>query len=145
MHQSAPLVQTQTPGEAAQSQLLAGVQALQHSGLPTDLWRVGTSVAKIPVALAPHLCDDWKHPRWPRTPHDLARFMGRIKQSRRHRTGRKHTPACMLREGSLVAMLVGLPHPNHWVDAFSQVNRTDFHDPLPRLRQTEKRRKGWHT
>jgi hypothetical protein len=50
----------------------------------------------------------------------------------------------ILREGSFVAMLFGLPHPNNWVDAFARVNPHDFQHILNLLRQTAKRRKCWH-
>lgn len=145
MHQSAPLWQRHTTGAEAPAQLLAFVQALKPSGLPTALVRVGTSVAKISVACAPHLFDDLKPPLWPRTTHALDLCMGRIKQSRRHLPGRKTTPALMLRDGRLVAMRVGRPHPHTWGDACSKGKRNDFHDPLTLLRQTDTRRQGWPT
>jgi hypothetical protein len=91
----------------------------------------------------PQLLEFITPPLWPRTTHDLERFMGRLTKSRRHATGRKHTPAFMLREGSLVASLVGLPPTDTWVDACSGVDPNDFPQTLRLLRQTDKRRKGW--
>jgi hypothetical protein len=103
-----------------------------------------TYVAKITVAFAPHLFAYLKPSCLPRTTHDLERCMGRLKTSRRHLTGRKNTQECILREGSVVAMLCGLPQTNNWVDAFSRVTPNDFHHTRHRLRQTDKRSKGWH-
>jgi hypothetical protein len=53
-------------------------------------------------------------------------------------------PALILRDGTLVAIRLGLPHTNNWVDAFSRVNPHDFQHILTLLRQTAKRRKCWH-
>jgi hypothetical protein len=145
IHQIAHLLQTQTNGEEAQSQLWAFVQELKQRCLPTALLRVVTSVEKIPVAFAPQLFAYLKQPLLPRTHKDLERFIGRLKKSRRHITGRTNTPALILREGSFVALLFGLPHTNNWVDAFSKVNLNDFHDTLKLRRQTEKRSKCWQT
>src|SRR6266850_6052035 len=103
-----------------------------------------TSVAQITGACAPHLFESLKQPLWPRTNHDLELFIGRIKKSRRHITGRKNTQACILREGTFVAILFGLPPPDSWVEAFSRVNPQDVHHHLQLVRQLEKRRKCWH-
>jgi len=142
--QMAHLLKAQTSSEAAQSQLWTCVHALQPRSLPTDVWRVVTDVETMTVACAPPLFAYLKQPLLPRTNHALERCMGRIKKSRRHITGRKHTQALILREGSFVAMLFGLPHPNHWVDACSRVHPHDFQHLLNLLRQTAKRRKCWH-
>jgi hypothetical protein len=85
-----------------------------------------------------------KQPLLPRTNHDLEFFIGRLKTSRRHITGRKNTQNFILREGSCVAMLCGLPQTHPWVDAFPNVALTDFRHTLKLLRQTEKRSKCWH-
>jgi hypothetical protein len=85
-----------------------------------------------------------KQPLLPRTNNDLELFSGRIKKSRRHITGRKNTPTFILREGSVVAILFGLPPTNNWVEAFSKVTPDEFHLLLNRLRQTDKRSKCWH-
>ena len=143
MYQIAHLLQAQTSCEAAQSQLLACLQQLNHRSLPTDLLHVVTYVEKITVACAPHLFESLKQPLLPRTHNDLERFIGRIKKSRRHITGRKNTQEFILREGRFVAMLFGLPHTHNWGDAFARVNPDEFHHSLLRLRQPEKRRKCW--
>jgi hypothetical protein len=144
VYQIAHLLKAQTSGEEAQAQLLPLVHELKHSGLPTELVRVMTDVEKITVALAPHLFEYLKHPLLPRTHNDLELFIGRIKKSRRHITGRKNTQACILRDGTLVAILFGLPQPESWVDAFSRVNPHDFHHNLNLGRHIDKRRKCWH-
>ena len=81
----------------------------------------------------------------PHTNNELELFIGRIKKSRRHITGRKHTQEFILREGSSVAILFGLPPAINWVPPFSRGNINDFYQILNRLRQTEKRRKCCHT
>jgi hypothetical protein len=142
--QMAHLLTAHTSSEEAQSQLVTCVHELTQRSLPTDWWSVVTDVEKITVAFAPPLCAYLKQPLLPRTKNDLALFIGRIKQSRRHITGRKNTQELILREGSLVAMLFGLPHPNNWGDVFSRVHPHDFQHSLNLLRQTAMRRKCWH-
>ena len=144
VYQIAHLLKAQTSCEEAQAQRLTLVHELQHRGLPTERLRVMTSVAKITVACAPHLFEYLKQPLLPRTNHDLARFIGRIKKSRRHITGRKNTQALILREGTFVAILFGLPQPDSWVAVFARVNPHDFQHILNLVRQIDKRRKCWH-
>jgi hypothetical protein len=99
---------------------------------------------KITATVTPSLFEYIKPPLLPRTNHDLERFMGRIKKSRRHITGRKNTQTFILREGSFVAILFGLPSTHNGVEAFSKVTPDECHQLLNRLRQTDKRRKCWH-
>lgn len=141
IYQIAHRVQAQISCDEAQSQLLAFIDERKQSGLPTELLRVVTSVEKLTIAVAPHLVEYLKQPRLPRTNHDLERFMGRLKKSRRHITGRKNTQEFILRDGRMVAILFGLPHTDHWGAAFARVNPNDFYLTLNLLRQTEKRRK----
>ena len=143
VYQIAQLLKAHTSGEEAQAQLLTLVHALQYSSLPTALLRVMPSGEKITVAFAPHRFEDLKPPLLPRTTNALELFMGRIKKSRRHITGRKHTQACILREGTCVAIRFGLPHPDSWVEAFSRVNPPDVHHHLHLVRQLDTRRKCW--
>jgi hypothetical protein len=98
IYQIAHLLQAQTSGEEAQSQLLACIQELKQRGLPTELGRVMTYVEKITVAFAPHLFEYLKQPLLPRTNNDLELFIGRIKKSRRHITGRKNTQEFILHQ-----------------------------------------------
>jgi hypothetical protein len=144
IHQIAHLLQPPTTSEEAESQLVAFVQELKQSGLLTEMMSFVIHMEKITVAFAPHLFEYLKQPLLPRTNNDLELFIGRIKKSRRHITGRKNTQEFILREGSFVATLFGLPQTNHWGDAFSQVNLTAFHHTLHLLRQTAKRSKCWH-
>jgi hypothetical protein len=144
VYQIAHLLKAPTSCEEAQAQLLTFVHELKQSSLPTELLRVVTYVEKITVAFAPHLFAYLKQPLLPCTNNDLELFIGRIKKSRRHITGRKNTQEFILREGTFVAMLYGLPQPDSWVDAFSRVNSNDFHHNLNLVRQIDKRRKCWH-
>jgi hypothetical protein len=100
-------------------------------------------VEKITFALIPHLFEYSKPPLLPRTNNALERFIGRLKKSRRHITGRKNTQAFMLRQGHMVAMRFGRPQTDNWGDAFARVDRHDFQQPLRLLRQTDKRSNGW--
>jgi hypothetical protein len=145
IHQIAHLWKAEPSCEEAQSPRLTCGHALQHSGLPTELWRVVTYMEKITSACAPHLCESWKPPLRPRTTKELARLIGRLKKSRRHITGRKHTQECILREGSVVARRFGLPETNNWVDACARLHANDVQQILTLLRQTEKRRQCWYT
>ena len=145
IHQIAHRLKAETSCEEAQSQLWTVVHALQQSGLPTALLRVVTYIEKITIALAPHLFEYLKQPRLPRPHHALELFRGRLKKSRRHLTGRQNTQEFILREGSFVALLCGLPETNHWVDAFARLHANDVHPILNLLRHTEKRRKCWYT
>jgi hypothetical protein len=104
---------------------------------------VVTYVEKITIAFAPQLFEYLKQPLLPRTTHALELFLGRLKKSRRHLTGRKNTQAFILRAGRMVASLFGLPQTANWGAAFARVNPHDFYLTLNLLRQTEKRRKGW--
>jgi hypothetical protein len=145
IHQIAHLLKVETSCEEAPAQLVTFVHELKESGLPTELLSVVTYVEKITVAFAPHLFEYLRQPLLPRTNNDLELFIGRLKKSRRHITGRKNTQEFILREGSSVAMLFGLPPAINWVQPFARVHTNDFHQNLNRLRQTEKRRKCWHT
>ena len=144
IHHIAHLLEAKTSCEQAQSQLLTLVNDLQHSCPHTELLDLVTYGQKITVAFTPHLFEYLKHPLLPRTNNDLELFIGRLKKSRRHVTGRKNTQEFILREGSFVAILFGLPQTTNWVEAFPNVNLNDFRHTLKLLRQTEKRRKCWH-
>jgi hypothetical protein len=143
IYQIAHRLQAQISCEEAQSQLLAFIDELKQSGLPTELLSVVTYVEKITIAFAPHLFEYLKQPLLPGTNNDLELFIGRLKKSRRHITGRKNTQEFILREGSMVAILFGLPQTDNWGAAFARVNPNDFYLALNLLRQTEKRRKCW--
>jgi hypothetical protein len=140
----AHLLHAETSSEEAQSQLLTYVSTLRHSCPYDTLLNVVAYIEKITVAFTPQLFEYLKQPLLPHTNNDLELFIGRIKKSRRHITGRKNTQDFMLREGSFVARLFGLPQTHPWVDAFPNVNLNDFRHSLNLLRQTEKRRKCWH-
>ena len=139
----AHLVTAETSREDAQSPLLMCVTNLRHSCPSDTRLHVVASMEKITVALTPQLFEDLKHPLWPHTTTDLELFIGRIKQSRPHSTGRTNTQDVMLREGSFVALLVGLPPTHPWVDACPHVNLNDVRPTLHRLPPTEKRSQCW--
>jgi hypothetical protein len=145
IHQIAHLLKAHTSVAEAPSQRLTFVHALTQSSLPTALVRVVTDMEKITIAFAPQLFEYLKQPLLPRTNNDLELLIGRLKQSRRHITGRKNTQAFILREGSFGAMLLGPPEPNNWVDAFARLHANAVHQILNRLWHTEKRRQCWHT
>jgi len=145
LHQIAHLLKAEPSVAEAQSQLVTFVHELQQSGLPTELVRVVTDSEKITIAFAPHLFEYLKPPLLPRTNHEWELLIGRLKQSRRHITGRQNTQELILREGRFVAIRFGLPETNHWVDAFARLHANDVHQILNLLRQTEKRRKCWYT
>lgn len=144
IHHIAHLLNAGTTDEDAQSQLLTFVHGLRQSCPHEDLLNVVAYMEKITEAFTPYLFEYIKQPLLPRTNNDLELFIGRIKKSRRHITGRKNTQTFILREGSFVAILFGLPPTNNWVEAFSKVTPDEFHLLLNRLRQTDKRSKCWH-
>ncbi len=143
-HHIAHLVKDETSRAQVQSRLLTFVHHLQQSCSHDGLLSLVAYVEKITIAFTPHLFDYLKQPLLPRTNNDLELFIGRIKKSRRHITGRKNTQEFILREGSFIAILFGLPGTTHWVDTFPSVHLNDFHHTLNLLRQPEKRSKCWH-
>ena len=144
MYHIAHLLNAETSSEEAQSQLLTYVTNLRQGCSYDTLLNVVAYIEQSPVAFTPQLFEYLKQPLLPQTNNELELFMGRLKKSRRHSTGRKNTQDFMLREGSFVARLFGLPHTHPWVDAFPNVNRNDFRHTLHLLRQTQKRSQCWH-
>jgi hypothetical protein len=143
IHHIAHLLKAETGGEEAQSAVVTFVQGLQQNCRHAELLSLAAYVEKITLAFIPHLFEYIKHPLLPRTNNDLELFIGRLKKSRRHITGRKNTQAFILREGHMVAMLFGLPQTDNWGDAFARVDPHDFQQTLRLLRQTDKRSKCW--
>jgi hypothetical protein len=140
----APLLNAEPSREAAPAPRLTYVTTRRQRWPYDTRLHVVASLEKITVALTPPLLESWKPPLWPPTTHDLALFSGRLQTSRRQITGSKHTPDLMRREGRFGAMRLGLPHTHPWVDAFPHVHLNDLRHTLHLLRQTEKRRQGWH-
>lgn len=143
IHHIAHLLKAETGGEEAQAAVVAFVQGLQQNCRQAALLRLAAYVAKITLAFIPHLFEYRQPPLLPRTNNDLELFIGRLKKSTRHITGRKNTQAFMLREGHMVAILFGLPHTDNWEDAFARVDPNPFQQTLRLLRQTDKSSKGW--
>lgn len=143
IHHIAHLLKAETRGEEAQAAVVAFVQGLQQNCRHAALLNLVAYVEKITLAFLPQLFEDLKYPLLPRTNNDLELFIGRLKKSRRHITGRKNTQAFMLREGHMVAILFGLPQTDNWGDAFARVDPNHFQPILRLLRQTDKRSKCW--
>jgi hypothetical protein len=139
----AHLVKADSSYEDTQSQLLTFVHQLQHRCPHEELLSLVAYVEKMTVASTPHLFDYLQQPLLPRTTNDLELFIGRIKKSRRHVTGRKNTQEFILREGCFVAILFGFSQVTNWVDVFAQVTPHDFYHTLNLLRQPDKRCKCW--
>ncbi len=140
---SAHLLKVETNAQQAPRELVTFVKRLQERCTRAKLKKFVAHVENISCACAPYLFAYGQQPLLPRTNHELELFIGSMKKSRRHVTGSKNTQELILREGSFVAMLFGLPQPHHWQAAFSRVNLDDFHVNLARLRQTDKRSKRW--
>lgn len=144
LHHRAPLCDATTRGAHAPAPRLTGVTDRHHRGPHTERLDGGPSVQKSTVALTPQRLASFQPPLWPGTQKARERLSGRLQTSRRHLTGRKHTPAWILRAGRFGAILGGLPHTPHGVEAFPHVHLTAFRHPLTRLRQTEQRRTCGH-
>ncbi len=123
---------------------IKNLKRLKQVRTNTELLQLVIHFEKITLAFAPYLFQFLKQPLLPRTNNELELFIGKMKKSRRQVTGRKNIHNFILREGSFVAILFGLPQPNNWMEAFSRVNIDDFHRQLELLRQTDKRSKRWH-
>jgi hypothetical protein len=129
-HHLAHLLTAGPTDEDAPSPLLTCVHGLRQGWPHEDLVNVVAFLEKITAACTPYRFEYLKQPLLPRTHHDRELFMGRSKQSRRHITGRKNTATVILPAGSVVAILLGLPPTNHWVDAGSKVPPDPFHHRL---------------
>jgi exonuclease V gamma subunit len=62
IHQIAQLLQPLTNSEEAESQLVAFVEELKQSGLPTEMMSLVIYMEKITIAFAPHLFEYVKQP-----------------------------------------------------------------------------------
>jgi hypothetical protein len=144
IHHMAHLLNAETSREQAPSRLLTFVHHLQQSCSQDRLLSLVAYVEKITRALTPHRFEYVTQPLLPRTNNDLELFIGRIKQSRHHITGRQNTQEFILREGSFMAILFGRPETTHGVETFPSVHLNDFPHTLNLLRQPEKRSQCWH-
>ncbi len=84
-----------------------------------------------------------QEPLLPKTNNDLEIFIGQVKKSRRQITGRKNTQSFILREGSAVAILFGLPIDTNWLESFATVELDNFRTALAALRRSSERSKCW--
>jgi hypothetical protein len=144
LHHLAQRLTADTRRAQAPSRLLTGVHPLHPRCSHDGRLRVVADVEQITIAVTPHLIEALKPPRWPRTKNDLALFMARLKTSRRHITGRQPPHALILRDGSVRAMLFGLPETTHGVETFPRGNPDALHHTLHRWRQPANRRTCWH-
>ena len=98
---------------------------------------------KITTSFSCKLFSYRQEPLLPKTNNDLEIFIGQIKKSRRQITGRKNTQSFILREGSAVAILFGLPQDTDWVKSFATVELNTFRTALATLRRSSERSKCW--
>ena len=142
VHQSAQLLDSAFPRVEAQAQRCDYVAGLASGN---DAWRgeVAPHLWKQTQAFAWGLFVYRAEPQLPRTNNELELFIGAVKKSHRHVTGRKNTTAFILREGRAVALFSSLPAPADWVTTFVGVNWEHFQAALADLRRTDERRKAW--
>ena len=98
---------------------------------------------KITTSFGSKLFSCRQEPLLPKTNNDLEIFIGQIKKSRRQITGRKNTQSFILREGSAVAILFGLPQDTDWLESFATVELDNFRTALAALRRSSERSKCW--
>ena len=98
---------------------------------------------KITASFSPKLFSYLQEPLLPKTNNDLEIFIGQVKKSRRQITGRKNTQSFILREGSAVAILLGLPQDTNWLESFATVELNSFRTALAALRRSSDRSKCW--
>lgn len=98
---------------------------------------------KITKSFGQKLFTYLEQPLLPTTNNDLEVFIGQIKKSRRHVTGRKATHRFVLREGAFVAVLFGLPQEINWRKKFGAVPMEAFRTALAKLRRPRYRSKVW--
>ena len=98
---------------------------------------------KITTSFSSKLFSYREEPLLPKTNNDLEIFIGQVKKYRRQITGRKNTQSFILREGSAVAILFGLPQDTDWVESFATVELDNFRTALATLRRSSERSKCW--
>jgi hypothetical protein len=137
---------TQNPEDAKKGlvRFIKNLKRLKQVRTNPELLELVLHFEKITLAFAPYLFQFLVQPLLPCNNNELELFIGKMKKSRRQITGRKNIHNFILREGSFVAILFGLPQPNNWLESFSRANIDDFQRQLELLRQTDKRSKRWH-
>ena len=101
-------------------------------------------LSKVTLSFSPRLFVYRQIPELPKTNNDLEIFIGRLKKSRRHVTGRKNTQAFVLREGGAAAILYGLPKETNLADFILDADRETFARNLEILRRRAQRQKSWN-
>jgi hypothetical protein len=100
-------------------------------------------LSKLTLSFSPRLFVYRQIPELPKTNNELEIFIGRLKKSRRHVTGRKNTQTFVLREGGAAAILYGLPKETHWGDFILDADREAFAQNLETIRRRAQRQKSW--
>lgn len=98
---------------------------------------------KITTSFSSKLFSYLQEPLLPKTNNDLEIFIGQVKKSRRQITGRKNTQSFILREGSAVAIMFGLPQDTNWLESFATVELDNFRTALAALRRSSEHSKCW--
>ena len=137
------LLDTSGSEEEARHKLLSFVESLRESAVEEKMLSWLEHFEHITRSFAPYLFAYLKQPLLPRTNNELEIFISRMKKSRRQATGRKNTQEFILREGSWVAILFGLPPLSNLVTSFSQVDFDKVRQTLNALRRTSERSKCW--
>jgi len=112
-------------------------------GVSDELREMAGHIEKLTLAFAPYLFAYLDQPLLPRTNNDLELFIGQLKKTRRQVTGRRNVSAYILREGRAVAVFLGLPTRESWLNSFARVEIAHFRERLAELRRTQERSKCW--
>lgn len=137
------LLDTSGSEREARHKLLSFVESLRESAVEEKMLSWFEHFEHITRSFAPYLFAYLEQPLLPRTNNELEVFIGRMKRSRRQATGRKNTQEFILREGSWVAILFGLPPLSNLVTSFAQVDFDKVRQTLNALRRTSERSKCW--
>jgi hypothetical protein len=142
IHHLARLLQSAEPRAVAEQHLVEYAAGLEGAS-NLELGAAAAHIQKLTSAFVPYLFAYLEQPLLPRTNNELEVFIGQLKKARRHATGRKNTTEFILREGSAVAILFGLPAPTDWLASFAHVNVDHFQQALQDLRRPDERSKRW--
>jgi hypothetical protein len=134
------ILEEESEGLQSQKRLMEKVSAIEKDHA-CFFW--AEHLSKLTDSFSPRLFVYRQIPELPKTNNDLEIFIGRLKKSRRHVTGRKNTQAFVLREGGAAAILYGLPKETHWGDFILEADRDAFVQNLETLRRRAQRKKTW--
>jgi hypothetical protein len=134
------ILEEESEGLQSQKRLMEKVSAIEKNHA-CFFW--AEHLSKLTDSFSPRLFVYRQIPELPKTNNELEIFIGRLKKSRRHVTGRKNTAAFVLREGGAAAILYGLPKETHWGDFIIDADRNAFVQALEALRRRAQRQKSW--